>query len=180
MKIATALDEPELAQLLLRLAPQSQQDQYKLVKGIIPVNLRLTLDTLVTLEKMDIHVPMKAKAKSAEKGNGNRKRKGTQEGDQTTKKKSRSSKHCELCEKHGGAKNTHNTVDCKRYEKYGTQKKAFQPRKGTPSKTTDRKSYKTVKRELKEAKSELKTMKKTSRKSKKRNHDDSSDDTNCS
>jgi hypothetical protein len=180
MKIATALDEPELSQLLLRLAPQSQQDQYELVKGIIPVNLCLTLDTLVTLEKTDIHVPMKAKAKSAEKGNGNRKRKGTQEGDQTTKKKSRSSKHCELCEKHGGAKNTHNTVDCKRYEKYGTQKKAFQPRKGTPSKTTDRKSYKTVKRELKEAKSELKTMKKTSRKSKKRNHDDSSDDTNCS
>ncbi len=50
MKIATALDEPKLAQLLLRLAPQSQQDQYQLVKWIIPVNLRLTLDTLVTLE----------------------------------------------------------------------------------------------------------------------------------
>ena len=48
---ATALDEPELAQLLLRLAPQFQQDQYKLVKGIIPVSLRLTLDTLVTIEK---------------------------------------------------------------------------------------------------------------------------------
>ena len=31
MKRATALDEPDLAQLLLRLASQSQQDQYKLV-----------------------------------------------------------------------------------------------------------------------------------------------------
>ncbi len=179
MKIATALDEPELAQLLLRLAPQSQQDQFDLVKGIIPVNLRLTLDTLVTLEKTDPHVPKKAEAKAAGEGNGNRKRKGAQEGD-PTKKKSRSSKHCELCKKHGGAKNTHNTVDCKRYEKDGTQKKAFQPKKGTPNKTADRKSYKTLERELKETESALKKVKKTSHKSKKRDCDDSSDDTNCS
>jgi hypothetical protein len=180
MKIATALDEPELAQLLLRLAPQSQQDQFELVKVIIPVNLRLTLKTLVTLEKTDPHVPKKADVKAAGEGNGNRKRKGAQEGDQTNKKKSCSSKYCELCEKHGGAKNTHNTVDCKRYEKDGTQKKAFQPRKGTPNKTTDRKSYKTLKREFKEMKSELKKVKKTSHQSKKHIRDDSSDDTNCS
>ncbi len=95
MKIATALDEPKLAQLLLRLAPQSQQDQFDLVKGIIPLNLRLTLYTLVTLEKTDPHVPKKAEAKAAGEGNGNRKRKGAQEGDQT-KKRSCSSKHCEL------------------------------------------------------------------------------------
>ncbi len=94
MKIATALDEPELAQLLLRLAPQSQQDQYELINGIILVNLCLTLNTLLTLEKTDIHVPHKAKkAKAAEQGNGNHKRKGATEVDQTTKKKSRSSKH---------------------------------------------------------------------------------------
>ena len=181
MKIATALDEPELAQLLLRLAPQSQQDQYELVKGIIPVNLRLTLDTLVTLEKTDIHVPKKAEAKATEQGNGNRKRKGAAKGDQTTNKKGRSSKHCELCEKHGGAKNTHNTVDCKRYEKDGTQKKAFQSRKGTPGKTTDRKSYKTLSRELKETQSALKKSEKhnrksSSRKSSKREREKDSDD----
>ena len=151
-----------------------------MVKGIIPVNLRLTLDTLVTLEKTDIHVPKKAEAKATEQGNGNRKRKGATQGDQTTNKKGRSSKHCELCEKHGGAKNTHNTVDCKRYEKDGTQKKAFQPKKGTPNKTADRKSYKTLKRELKETKSALKNVKKTSHKSKKRNRDDSSDESNSS
>ena len=75
MKKAMALDELESAQLLLRLAPQSQQDQFELVKGIITVNLRLTLDTLVTLEKTDIHVTYKAeKVKAAEQGNGNRKR----------------------------------------------------------------------------------------------------------
>ena len=33
MKIAEALDEAKLAQLLLQLAPQAQQDQYQLIKG---------------------------------------------------------------------------------------------------------------------------------------------------
>ena len=183
MKRVEALDEPELAQLLLRLAPQSQQDQFELVKGIIPVNLRLTLDTLVTLEKTDIHVPHKTeKAKAVEQGNGTCKRKGATQGDQTTKKKSRSSKHCDLCEKHGGAKNTHNTVDCKRYEKDGTQKKTFQSKKGNPNvKKTDRQSYKTVRADLKKLRTDIKDMKKTgSRKSKKRERESSSDDSNDS
>ena len=116
MKRAEALTEPELAQLLLRLVPQHQQDQYELIKGIISVNLCLTLDTLVTIEKMDIQVPKKAE-KAAESGNGKRKRKGALSDEKASNKKSRSSKNCELCEKHGGAKNTHNTVDCKRYKK---------------------------------------------------------------
>ena len=105
MKICLALDEPELAQLLLRLAPQYQQDKFELVKEIISVSLCLKLDTLVTIEKTDIQVPKKAeKAKAAKQGNGNCKRKGALQGDQTPNKKSCSSKNCELCEKHGGVK----------------------------------------------------------------------------
>ena len=132
MKRAEALTEPELSQLLLRLVPQHQQDQYELIKSIIPVSLCLMLDTLMTIEKMDIQVPKKAK-KAAESGNGKRKRKGTLPDEKASTKKRRSSKHCELCKKHGGAKNTHNTVDCKRYEKDGTQKKTFQSKKGNPT-----------------------------------------------
>ena len=128
-KRATALDEPELAQLLLRLVPQFQQDQYDFTKGIIPVSLRLMLDTLVTIEKMDIQVPNKAE-KAAESGNGKRKRKNALNDDKASNKKSRSSKHCDLCEKHGGTKNTHNTVDYKRYENYGVPKKTFKSKKG--------------------------------------------------
>ena len=55
-----ALDEPELAQLLLQLVPQCQQDQYDLIKDTIPVSLRLTLNTLETIKKMDKEVPKKA------------------------------------------------------------------------------------------------------------------------
>ena len=54
IKRAEALDEPELAQLLLRLVPQAQQDQYLLIEGTIPVNLPATLDTLKMIENMDI------------------------------------------------------------------------------------------------------------------------------
>ena len=128
MNRATALTEPELAQLLLRLVPQFQQEQYELIKGIIPVNLRLMLDTLVTIDKMDIQVPKKAK-KAAESGNGKRKRKGPLTDEKAFNEKSRSSKQCELCKKHGGAKITHSTVDCKRYKKDKTQKKTFQSKK---------------------------------------------------
>jgi hypothetical protein len=37
MKRAGTLDEPKLAQLLLQLVPQAQQDQYLLIKGKIPI-----------------------------------------------------------------------------------------------------------------------------------------------
>ncbi len=34
-------------------------------------------------------------------------------------------KHCKLCKKHGGAHTTHNTHDCRRFEKEGTEKSSF-------------------------------------------------------
>ena len=79
-------------------------------------------------------------------------------------------------------KNTHNTVDCKRYEKDGTQKKNFKSKKGNPTvkKTTDCWSYKTMKCDLKKMRTDLKEMKKGSRKSKKREREDSSDNSNSS
>jgi hypothetical protein len=40
-------------------------------------------------------------------------------------KKVRSEKSCALCQKHGGAHTTHNTGECRKYEKDGTLKKSF-------------------------------------------------------
>eukprot|EP00804_Cyclotella_cryptica_P024178 CCRYP_019497-RA/>CCRYP_019497-RA protein AED:0.44 eAED:0.44 QI:0/-1/0/1/-1/1/1/0/92 len=34
-------------------------------------------------------------------------------------------RHCALCKKHGGAHATHNTSDCRKYEKDGKPKKGF-------------------------------------------------------
>ena len=83
------------------------------------------------IEKMDIQVPRKAK-KVAESENGKGKRKVTFKDDNASNKKKYSSKHCDLCEKHGGEKNTHNTVDCKRYKKDGVPKKAFKSKREIP------------------------------------------------
>ena len=37
-------------------------------------------------------------------------------------------KICDLCKKHGGANATHNTGDCKKYDKGGTLKAGFKPK----------------------------------------------------
>ena len=125
MKGAESSDEPELSQILLWLVHQAQQDQYLLIKGTIPVNLRATLDTLETNEKMDIRVPRKAK-KLVESGNRNRKRKGSPSNNGLMRKnRKNSSKYCALCAKHDGAKTTHNTGDCKKYDKDWIFKKTF-------------------------------------------------------
>ena len=128
MKRVEALDEPKLAQLLLRRVPQAHQDQYSLIKGLIPLNVCSLLDTLETIKNMDIHVPRKSK--KLEEKSGNRKRKGSPKDDGLLRKRKKSSKYCALCAKHGGAKTTHNTGDCRKCEKDGTFKKAFKPPKG--------------------------------------------------
>jgi hypothetical protein len=40
-------------------------------------------------------------------------------------KKARTKKHCNLGKKHGGAYTTHNTPNCRRFEKDGTEKSNF-------------------------------------------------------
>ena len=133
VKRVTALDEPELAQLLLQLVPQSQQDQYQLIKGTIPVDLRMTLNTLETIEKMDVSVPRKPEKLDTKPANGHGKRKVTFKDDRLPTKRKHSSKYCALCAKHGGAKTTHNTVDCRKYEKDGVFKRIFKSQKGKSS-----------------------------------------------
>ncbi len=45
-------------------------------------------------------------------------------------KKACTKKHCNLCKKHGGARTTHNTRDCSKYEKDGSEKaNSVPPRK---------------------------------------------------
>ncbi len=44
-------------------------------------------------------------------------------------KKVRFAKKCDLCKKHGGAHTTHNTGECRKYEKDGTEKSSFRAAK---------------------------------------------------
>ena len=53
-------------------------------------------------------------------------------------KKGWTEKHCSLCKKHGGAHTTHNTKECRRYNKDGSHKKAGgMPKPTTPASGKD-------------------------------------------
>ena len=56
---------------------------------------------------------------------GTKMRKGSSKRDGDPRKTKKSSKFFALCDKHGGAKMTHNTGDCRKYDKNGTFKKDF-------------------------------------------------------
>ncbi len=65
--------------------------------------------------------------KSSNKGEKGKKRPGINSMGRVPKKVhiDKFEKHCKLCKKHGGAHTTHNTRDCCRFEKDGTEKSSF-------------------------------------------------------
>jgi hypothetical protein len=135
-------DEAELANLLLRMCPDSWQNQYNLNQDTIPQDLRRLLIVLENIEKLGITttVPQKppANGNGNAKSNGkesNGKRKGTDSSTGLSYKKKRMDKHCVLCQKHGGKPATHNTGDCTKYEKDGTVKPSWSSGKYLADKT---------------------------------------------
>ena len=129
-KPVTAFDEAELANLLLRMCPETWQDQYDLTQESTPQSVRKLLGVLENVEKVVANSNAKDKPakESAENGAGKRgkgKRKGTGSNDVRVPKKTRVEKSCVLCQKYGGAHTTHNTSECRKYEKDGTLQKGF-------------------------------------------------------
>jgi len=79
-------------------------------------DLRATLNTLKTIEKMDVQVPRKPMKSVDKPANRNGKRKVTFNDDSLPQKRKHSSKYCALCAKHNRALTTHNTGNCSKYE----------------------------------------------------------------
>jgi len=129
-KPVAAFDEAELANLLLRMCPESWQDQYDLTQDSLPQSVRKLLGVLENVEKVVANSNAKEKAakESAEKATGKRdkgKRKGTSSDNLRVPKKVRFAKNCALCQKHGGAHTTHTTSECRKYKDDGTLQKSF-------------------------------------------------------
>ena len=97
-----------------------------------------------------------------------------------TKKKP--DKKCALCEKHGGKHTTHNTGDCRKYEKDGTPKAGFKKTSKSDSNFAkkDCLSYQAFSERLDKIDTKLKKIGKKERKTKKRERDYSSDSSNDS
>jgi hypothetical protein len=102
-------------------------------KGMMPMYMLLLLTLLEAIERVCTYE--KGRLDSFEKSNksSNKGEKGKKcPGTNSTvwvPKKVRFEKHCNLCKKHGGAHTTHNTCDCRRFAKDGTEKSSFRAAK---------------------------------------------------
>ena len=123
-KPVTPLEDADLATHLLRMCPVKWQRQYDLMENSTPVSTRALLMVLENIEsnvELDDKPPSKDKAKGAD---SKRKAESNDSRNPKKAKKGWTEKHCSLCKKHGGAHTTHNTKECRRYNKDGSHKKA--------------------------------------------------------
>jgi hypothetical protein len=118
--------EADLSSHVLQMCPYAWQDQYNLhEKGGTPVDMCSLLLSLEAIERVCGREGSEKSNPSCNKKPSHSKKKGTkQPGTDSPRvpKKVRTEKHYSLCKKHGGAYTTHNTRDCRCFEKDGTKK----------------------------------------------------------
>jgi hypothetical protein len=129
--------EAELGAHVLHMYPLPWQDQCNMTeKGMTPMDKRLLLMSLEAIECICTNKKgeldnFEKSDKSSNKGEKGKKRPGTNSTVRVPKKVEFIEKHCELCKKHGGAHTTHNTQDCRKFEKDRTENLVSVPlRKG--------------------------------------------------
>jgi hypothetical protein len=119
----------DLLSHVLRMCLYTWQDQYNLhKKGGTPVDMRSLLQSLKAIERICGQERSEKSNPSRDEKASHSEKKGTkQPGTESPRvpKKVRTEKHCDLCKKHGGVYTTHNTCDCRRFEKDGTEKSDF-------------------------------------------------------
>jgi hypothetical protein len=120
-------NKAELGAHVLHMCPIQWQDQYNLnKKGMTPMDMRLLLISLEAIERVCTYEKGKLESskKSSFKSKKRKKRPGTKATIRVPKKVC-FEKLCDLCKKHGGAYTTHNTRECRRFEKDRKEKSDF-------------------------------------------------------
>jgi hypothetical protein len=131
----------ELASIILASTIQTWQNQYNLTHSTVPESPRALLPDLENIERVmnKRHAEkQKAKGKSKEAkldggGNPSSKKRSSGGSSEQVPKKVRSEKFCQRCNTHGGPHQTHNTNDCRKYDKDG------KPLGATPGKPSNSK-----------------------------------------
>eukprot|EP00804_Cyclotella_cryptica_P022218 CCRYP_017950-RA/>CCRYP_017950-RA protein AED:0.35 eAED:0.85 QI:0/0/0/1/0/0.5/2/139/459 len=115
------LDDADLATHLLRMCPAKWQTQYDLTENTTPVSTRALL---LVLENIENNAELDNKPANTTKAKGADTKRKMESMDSRIPKKPKkvgwTKKHCVLCKKHGGLHKSHNTRDCRRYNKDGT------------------------------------------------------------
>jgi hypothetical protein len=101
------------------------QDQYKLMGATVPQSVYKLLEALEFIKKAFPTEKECEGTQTSVKGGGSSKKKIPAFSDPIPKKRCMDAKHCVLCKQHGGKYNTRNTMECRKYEKDRTPKKAF-------------------------------------------------------
>jgi hypothetical protein len=140
----TPFGKADLAAIVLASVPMLWQNQYSLNHSTVPMSTCTLLLDLKAIEQVMVEKhsqKLKAKGKggtaqSDAKSNPKRKASGALTGQ--VPKKGCSEKFCQRCKAHGSPFQTHNTLDCRRYDSNG---KPLEVAAGKPSEF--KKPYKT-------------------------------------
>jgi hypothetical protein len=125
-KMNVRFDEADLARIMLNLVPSSWVSQYNMTQSMLPKNPRALLNNLEAIKQVmdEKHsTSLKAKAKeasadpAASKGSSKKRSASGSSGELQVPKKARPSKFCQHCKAKGGSHLTHNTKECRRYNR---------------------------------------------------------------
>ncbi len=118
-------DEADLAGIVLKAVPTSWVNQYNLTHSTLPKSPRLLLPDLENIE----HVMNKKRAKLAKTrgkdgtalagAKSNPKMRASTGSTERVPKKARTAKFCQHCKSNGGPYTSHNTKECRKYNKDG-------------------------------------------------------------
>ncbi len=168
----------DLESHVFRMCPYVWQDQYNLhEKGGTPVDMHLLLLSLEAIERVCGREGSKKSNPSRDEKPLHSEKKGTKRpGTDSPRvpKKVHTEKHCDLCKKHGGAYTTHNTRDCRRFEKDRMEKSDFRAaKKGGKKPNLTKQSFTQLSEKLDKLEKVIK--KKDTKKQKRRSSDSDSD-----
>jgi len=183
-------NETTLASIILSHLPVVWRTQYGLTHALVPESPRAILVDLENIEKLfaeksnEAARANKAKVAAATKADERVPRKGKRTGgglDRGAPKKGRTDKYCKWCKAVDGPYTTHNTTECRRFNKDGSQKdrltkpfdSAKKPWKKPGSGNADQISHLTE--EMEKLKKRLKKSKKRGKKRARDSSDSDSD-----
>jgi hypothetical protein len=134
-KMNVLFNEADLAGIMLNTVPSSWVNQYNMMHSTLPKNPRALLNGLEAIERVmdEKHsASLKAKAKevsaasAAAKGSSKKHPASGSSGKLQVLKKARPSKFCQHCKAKGGPHLTHNTKECRGYDRNGNPVSSFQ------------------------------------------------------
>ena len=182
--------EQEMVSILLRCFPRKWVNVYRMLNHRTASTVQVLKRRLERVEVViqDQRPRQNPKNKDRDKKQDTGKKRPADGDENRDPKKRRTQKHCERCQKYGGAAHTHNTNECRKYDKGGNQLPGFRSKKRESGQTRqsnaisnlDASNVASLAASVAAQAKELKGLKRLMHHSRKRHRDDRSDDDSAS